>query len=135
MSRAYSEGAGLGTAGDGWAPSTRDMVPWDGAALDPHYAPIEPSRLKPGDLVLYDTCPAGEACPYRHVVLYLGSIEDGGLPMMAHTNSCAARMQRQNLVVKAGPASLMFGNELRLEAAARGVSASLGFSQAHQRST
>lgn len=90
VSRAYSEGAGLGTAGDGWAPSTRDMVPWDGAALDPHYAPIEPSRLKPGDLVLYDTCPAGEACPYRHVVMYLGSIEDGGLPMMAHTNSCGS---------------------------------------------
>ncbi|MDO8308351.1 MAG: NlpC/P60 family protein [Actinomycetota bacterium] len=88
VSRAYAEGAGLGTAGDGWAPSTRDMVPWDGAALDPHYAPIPPKKLKPGDLVLYDTCPAGEVCPYRHVVMYLGPQEKGGVPMMAHTNGC-----------------------------------------------
>ncbi len=88
VSRAYSEGAGLGTAGDGWAPSTRNMVPWDGAALDPHYGVIDDSKLKPGDLVLYDTCPAGETCPYRHVVMYLGAMEDGGVPLMAHTNSC-----------------------------------------------
>lgn len=88
VSRAYSEGAGLGTAGDGWAPTTRDMLPWDGAARDPHYAPVPPNQLKPGDLVLYDTCPAGEVCPYRHVVMYLGPQEKGGVPMMAHTNSC-----------------------------------------------
>ncbi len=90
VSRAYSEGAGLKTAGDGWAPSTRNMVPWDGAALDPHYAPIDASKLKPGDLVLYDTCPTGEVCPYRHVVMYLGPMTDGGVPMMAHTNSCGS---------------------------------------------
>lgn len=88
VSRAYAEGAGLGTAGDGWAPSTRDMLPWDGADLDPHYMPVPPNRLKPGDLVLYDTCPEGEVCPYRHVVMYLGPQEKGGVPMMAHTNSC-----------------------------------------------
>ncbi len=90
VSRAYSEGAGLKTAGDGWAPSTRNMVPWDGASLDPHYAPIDASKLKPGDLVLYDTCPTGEVCPYRHVVMYLGPMAEGGVPMMAHTNSCGS---------------------------------------------
>ena len=88
VSRAYSEGAGLKTAGDGWAPSTRNMVPWDGVPLDPHYAPINASKLKPGDLVLYDTCPAGETCPYRHVVMHLGPAEKDGVPLMAHTNGC-----------------------------------------------
>ena len=88
VARAYSEGAGLGTAGKSWAPSTRNMVPWDGAALDPHYAVIQPKRIRPGDLVLYDTCPEGEVCPYRHVVMYLGPAEPGGVPLMAHTNSC-----------------------------------------------
>jgi cell wall-associated NlpC family hydrolase len=88
VSRAYAEGAGLKTAGDGWAPSTRNMVPWDGASLDPHYAVIPPAEIRPGDLVLYDTCPTGETCPYRHVVMYLGPLEKGGVPMMAHTNAC-----------------------------------------------
>lgn len=88
VARAYAEGAGLRTAGDGWAPSTRDMLPWDGVDLDPHYAPIPPNKLKPGDLVLYDTCPEGEVCPYRHVVMYLGPQEKGGVPMMAHTSGC-----------------------------------------------
>lgn len=88
VSRAYAEGAGLRTAGDGWAPSTRNMVPWDGASLDPHYAVIDPKKIRPGDLALYDTCPAGEVCPYRHVVMYLGPAEPGGVPLMAHTNAC-----------------------------------------------
>lgn len=88
VSRAYAEGAGLRTAGDGWAPSTRNMVPWDGASLDPHYAVIPPNKIRPGDLVLYDTCPPGEVCPYRHVVMYLGPAEPGGVPYMAHTNAC-----------------------------------------------
>ncbi len=88
VSRAYAEGAGLGTAGDGWAPSTRNMVPWDGASLDPHYAVIPPAGIRPGDLVLYDTCPAGQTCSYRHVVMYLGPQEKDGVPMMAHTNAC-----------------------------------------------
>ena len=90
VSRAYAEGAGLRTAGDGWAPSTRNMVPWDGASLDPHYAVIDPKDIRPGDLALYDTCPAGEVCPYRHVVMYLGPMEKGGPPMMVHTNSCGS---------------------------------------------
>jgi cell wall-associated NlpC family hydrolase len=88
VSRAYAEGAGLGTAGEGWAPSTRNMVPWDGASLDQHYAPIDPDDLQPGDLVLYDTCPVGEVCTYRHVAMYLGAAVEGGPPLMAQTNQC-----------------------------------------------
>ena len=87
VSRAYSEGAGLGTAGTTWAPSTRNMVPWDGVSLDPHYAYVAPAALRPGDLVLYDTCPEG-GCPYKHVVMYLGSPDGGATQWMAHTNSC-----------------------------------------------
>lgn len=87
VSRAYAEGAGLGTAGAGWAPSTRDMVPWDGVGLDPHYAYVAPVALRAGDLVLYDTCPQG-GCPYKHVVMYLGSPDGGKSFWMAHTNSC-----------------------------------------------
>ena len=90
VSRAYHEAAGMTTANDTWAPSTRNMVPWDGASLDPHYLPIPADALAPGDLVLYDTCPAGQTCPYRHVVMYLGTAEKGGVPMMAHTNSCGS---------------------------------------------
>ncbi len=86
LSRAYAEGAGLNTAGETWAPSTRNMVPWDGVALDPHYAYVATKALRPGDLVLYDTCPQG-GCPYKHVVMYLGA-PGGGTPWMLHTNSC-----------------------------------------------
>ena len=87
VSRAYHEGAGLITAGPNWAPSTRDMVPWDGVALDPHYAYVAPADLRAGDLVLYDTCPQG-GCPYKHVVMYLGSPDGGKTFWMMHTNSC-----------------------------------------------
>ncbi len=88
VSRAYAEAAGMRTATDSWAPSTRDMIPWDGASLDPHYLPIPADALAPGDLVLYDTCPEGQTCPYRHVVMYLGTPYKGGPELMAHTNSC-----------------------------------------------
>lgn len=87
VSRAYAEGAGLGTAGADWAPSTRNMVPWDGVALDPHYSLVAPAALRPGDLVLYDTCPQG-GCPYKHVVMYLGSPDGGRTTWMLHTNAC-----------------------------------------------
>ena len=87
VSRAYAEGAGLATARADWAPSTRNMVPWDGVALDPHYAAVTPAALRPGDLVLYDTCPQG-GCPYKHVVMYLGSPDGGRTRWMLHTNSC-----------------------------------------------
>jgi len=66
------------------------MVPWDGASLDPHYAVIPPQMLQPGDLVLYDTCPTGETCTYRHVAMYLGAAQDGGQPLMAQTNACGS---------------------------------------------
>lgn len=78
VSRAYAEGAGLTTAGDGWAPSTRDMVPWDGVELSPWYGFVAPKDARPGDLILYDT----GGSTYRHVVMLLA---DG---MMLHTNSC-----------------------------------------------
>ncbi len=84
VARAYHEGARLAVAGSTWAPSTREMVPWDGAALDPHYALVRPADLRPGDLVLYDTGGA----TYRHVVLYLGPASRGGPAWMLHTNSC-----------------------------------------------
>jgi cell wall-associated NlpC family hydrolase len=87
VSRAYHEGAGLATAGDSWAATTRNMVPWDGVPLDPHYGLVAPEALRPGDLVLYDTCPQG-GCAYKHVVMYLGSPDGGKTRWMIHTNSC-----------------------------------------------
>ncbi|MFN8168926.1 MAG: hypothetical protein U0S36_09100 [Candidatus Nanopelagicales bacterium] len=95
VSRAYAEGAGLRTAGPGWAPSTRNMVPWDGVPLDPHYAFVAPVMLRAGDLVTYDTCPQG-GCPYKHVVMYLGSPDGGTSFWMAHTNACGdiAKIER-----------------------------------------
>ena len=86
VSRAYHEGAGLSTASLYDAPSTRDMVPWGGAGLDPHYAFVAPADIKPGDLVLYDTCPSSGSCAYRHVVMYLGTVD--GHTWMVHTSSC-----------------------------------------------
>jgi len=89
VSRAYSEGAGLNTTTSGWAPSTRNMVPWDGFSLDDHYVAINPEEIRPGDLVLYNTCPTdGSPCPYRHVVMYLGHLVPNGPEYMAHTNEC-----------------------------------------------
>lgn len=78
VARAYADGAGVPLTREGWAPSTRNMVPWDGIALDRHYALLNPDDLAPGDLVLYDTGGAS----YRHVVMVLA---DG---FMVHTNAC-----------------------------------------------
>ena len=78
VSRAYYLGAGIDTAGKDWAPSTRDMVPWDGVPLAWWASYVDPRYLRPGDLVLYDT--GGAA--YRHVVMYLGS------GFQLETNSC-----------------------------------------------
>lgn len=89
VSRAYYEGAGMSTASTSWAPSTRNMVPWDGISLDEHYVPIDNDQIRPGDLVLYNTCPSdGSSCPYRHVVMFLGRLTRGGPTYMAHTNRC-----------------------------------------------
>ena len=78
VSRAYYLGAGIDTAGSNWAPSTRDMVPWDGVPLAWWASYVDPQFIRPGDIVLYDT--GGAA--YRHVVMYLGN------GYMLHTNSC-----------------------------------------------
>jgi len=78
VSRAYYLGAGIDTAGDAWAPSTREMVPWDGVPLAWWASYVDPKYLRPGDLVLYDTGGA----TYRHVVMYIGN------GYMLHTNSC-----------------------------------------------
>ena len=78
VSRAYYLGAGLDTAGRDWAPSTRDMVPWDGVKLASWAVRVAPNSLHPGDLVLYDT----GGSTYRHVVMYIGN------GFMLHTNSC-----------------------------------------------
>jgi cell wall-associated NlpC family hydrolase len=78
VSRAYAVGAGLPTAGKTWAPSTRDMMPWDGRALAPWAVKVKPVSLHPGDLVLYNT----GAALSRHVVMYLGN------GWILHTNAC-----------------------------------------------
>ncbi|MEI6374152.1 MAG: NlpC/P60 family protein [Actinomycetes bacterium] len=78
VSRAYYLGAGIDTAGKDWAPSTRDMVPWDGVSLAWWASYVDPQFLRPGDIVLYDT--GGAA--YRHVVMYIGN------GYMLHTNAC-----------------------------------------------
>jgi len=78
VSRAYFLGAGIDTAGTNWAPSTRDMVPWDGVPLAWWASYVDPKYVRPGDLVLYDT--GGAA--YRHVVMYIGS------GFQLETNSC-----------------------------------------------
>ena len=85
VSRAYAEGAGLETAGESWAPSTRNMLPWGGVGLDPHYAPVGAANLAPGDIVLYRTC-ISEPCAYQHVVMYLGTLD--GVAWMIHTHEC-----------------------------------------------
>lgn len=78
VSRAYHEAAGLPTARVGWAPSTRDMVPWDGHTMAGWLYEIEPESVMPGDLVLFDT----GLLTSRHVVMVLS---DG---MMMHTSRC-----------------------------------------------
>jgi cell wall-associated NlpC family hydrolase len=81
VARAYADGAGIDTHTNGWPQSTHTML-----ANEHDYAPIEPDKIQPGDLALYDTCPEGETCAYNHVVLYLGNIN--GTPMQLHTNTC-----------------------------------------------
>jgi cell wall-associated NlpC family hydrolase len=78
VSRAYHEGAGLATAGATWAPSTRNIVPWDGVPLASWASYVGPSAIRPGDLALYDT--GGRF--YRHVVMVLAN------GFQLHTNSC-----------------------------------------------
>lgn len=81
VSRAYFNGAGIPVAGLDWAPSTRNMVPWDGVSLDPWYSYVPAGQGRPGDLVLYHSCHAVN-CQYQHVVMQLA---DG---FKVHTSSC-----------------------------------------------
>lgn len=81
VSRAYFEGAGLNTAGKTWAPSTRDLMPWDGVELADWAAYVTPENARPGDLALYRSCTT-PPCSYQHVVMMLA---DG---YMLHTNRC-----------------------------------------------
>lgn len=86
VARAYWEAAGVPLASADWSPSTRDMTPWDGVPLDPHYKLLPPDQLLPGDLALYGTCTGPSSCTTGHVVMYLGKI--GGVEWMVHTNHC-----------------------------------------------
>ena len=86
VSRAYFESSGIPVAGKNWASTTRDMIPWDGAKLDPHYAFVAPADLRPGDLVTFYSCLPVAGCPYQHVAMYLGTIN--GKVWQVHTNYC-----------------------------------------------
>jgi len=81
VSRSYADSSGIPVARIGWAPSTRDMIPWDGVALDPHYVRIEEKEIRPGDLLLYRSCTT-PPCSYQHVVM---ALVDG---YILHTNDC-----------------------------------------------
>lgn len=81
VTRAYYEGAGLNTAGENWAPSTRDLMPWDGVPLADWAGFVSPEESRPGDLLLYRSC-TSPPCSFQHVVMKLA---DG---YMLHTNRC-----------------------------------------------
>lgn len=78
VARAYAEGAGLLTATETWIPTTRNLLPWDGASQAPWARTIEAADVLPGDLVLYDTAHLAS----RHVVMVLA---DG---YMLHVAEC-----------------------------------------------
>lgn len=99
VSRAYQDGAGIPLWSGASIPTTETML-----AAAGRFTPIDETQLLPGDLVLYDSCPAEsdevqddvgaqpedtagpEECTDRHVVLYLGSWK--GSEWMVHTNTC-----------------------------------------------
>lgn len=81
VSRAYSEGAGVPVASREYAPSTRNMMPWDGVRLDPHYEEVPSAMVMPGDLILTRSC-TQEPCAYQHVTMALAN------GYILHTNRC-----------------------------------------------
>lgn len=81
VSRSYADSSGIPVASTGWAPSTRNMIPWDGVALDPHYVKVEEKDIRPGDLLLYRSCRT-PPCAYQHVVMALVD------RYILHTNDC-----------------------------------------------
>jgi cell wall-associated NlpC family hydrolase len=74
VAAAYTD-AGFTLIDRGWAPSTRDMFPWDGMSRASWAVPLPASAGRPGDLALY----VGST---HHVVIIL---TDG---FMLHTASC-----------------------------------------------
>lgn len=86
VARAYYNSSGIPVAGHTWAPTSRNIIPWGGGTPDPHFVQVDPADLHAGDVVTYDTCPAGEMCAYRHVVMYIGTFN--GQAWMLHTNRC-----------------------------------------------
>lgn len=99
VSRAYHDGVGIPLFQGASIPTTATMLAGSG-----RFAPIDVAELAPGDLVLYDSCPAlaeeteeqsaqgaepfeePAPCVDRHVGLYLGAWQ--GKEWMAHTNTC-----------------------------------------------
>ena len=98
VSRAYHDGAGIALLHGAHIPTTATMLAGAG-----RFTPIAVADLAPGDLDLYDSCPAREEemenedepaesaeglepCAERHVVLYLGTWQ--GKEWMVHTNRC-----------------------------------------------
>jgi cell wall-associated NlpC family hydrolase len=101
VSRAYHDGAGIPLLHGANIPTTATMLAGSG-----RFAPVDVSELAPGDLVLYDSCPAVdeaedaaeiadgsvefvealETCTDRHVVMYLGTWQ--GKEWMVHTSRC-----------------------------------------------
>lgn len=81
VTRAYSDGAGLGVASEGYAPSTRSMMPWDGYGLSSWFSYVSPQDTRPGDLVLQRTC-TEKPCTSQHVVMLLAR------GTQLHTNAC-----------------------------------------------
>lgn len=81
VSRAYAETSGIPIASATYAHSTRNMMPWDGVSLDPHYFEVPAAEVAPGDLLLFRSCDS-EPCAYQHVTM---AISDG---FMLHTNRC-----------------------------------------------
>lgn len=81
VTRAYWEGAGVPVANKFYAPSTRSMMPWDGYAVNPWFAFVDPQQTRPGDLAVQRTC-TEPPCDYQHVVMLLA---DG---YQIHTSAC-----------------------------------------------
>lgn len=86
VSRAYAEGAKVPLLIDGWAPTTSIMRTGRVRGVGQVFAPLAPSRLRPGDLVLYRTCGSLDCRAQRHVVMYLGRF--AGRTWMVHVNRC-----------------------------------------------
>lgn len=101
VTRAYYEGAGLNTAGDGWAPSTRDLMPWDGVPLADWAGYVAPEESRPGDFLLYRSC-TSEPCSYQHVVMKIADnyvLETNRCGDVAHVSASPGTSESSGFVV------------------------------------